>query len=118
MRIALAQLSASPDRALNLERALESMDRAAGEGAQLIAFPELAVDQFFPQYENANEAALAAEPIPGPTSDLIAEKAREHGLVTVFNIREILACTYTRRAPPPGTSTTSRTRTCFWSRCR
>ena len=88
MRIALAQLSASPDRTLNLERALESMDRAAGEGAQLIAFPELAIDRFFPQYENANEAALAAEPIPGPTSDLVAEKAGELGLVTVFNMYE------------------------------
>ena len=88
MKIALAQLSASADRAANLTRALEAMDRATAEGAKLIAFPELAIDRFFPQYENANEAALAAEPIPGPTSDRIAEKAREHGLVTVFNMYE------------------------------
>ena len=70
MKIALAQLSASPDRSCQPgSRALEAMDRRNAEGAQLIAFPELAIDRFFPQYENANEAALAAEPIPGPTTD-------------------------------------------------
>lgn len=88
MKIALAQLSASADRAANLDKALEAMDTAAAGGAQLIAFPELAIDLFFPQYEKANESALAAEPIPGPTSDRIAEKARERGLVTVFNMYE------------------------------
>ena len=88
MRVALAQVSASPDRSVNLERALQAMDRAAAEGADLVAFPELAVDRFFPQFEKSNEAALAAEPIPGPTADLVAAKAKEHGLVTVFNMYE------------------------------
>ena len=34
------------------------------------------------------DAALAAEPIPGPTADAIAAKAAELGLVTVFNMYE------------------------------
>lgn len=89
MRIALAQLSASPDRAANLEKILATMTRAAERGAELIAFPEVILDRFFPQVAG-DEAALAlAEPIPGPTSERVAARARELGLVTVFNQYEL-----------------------------
>jgi N-carbamoylputrescine amidase len=64
------------------------MERAAGQGAELIAFAELAVDRFFPQYPKRNEAALEAESIPGPTADRIAEQAGRLNLVTVFNMYE------------------------------
>ena len=50
MRIALAQLAASPDRAANLDRALEAMTAAHEAGADLIAFPEVILDPFFPQF--------------------------------------------------------------------
>jgi len=88
MRIALAQFPVVVDRAANLHTALSMMDRAAEAGADLIGFAELAVDRFFPQTARQPEAALAAEPIPGPTSDAIAAKAAEHGMVTVFNMYE------------------------------
>lgn len=89
MKIALVQQSAGPDRARNLERALEAMGRAASEGADLVAFPELAIDRFFPQRPDDPEAAEIAEPIPGPTCDRIAARAAELGLVTVFNQYEL-----------------------------
>lgn len=92
MRIALAQLSASPDRAANLARALETMTAASRSGAELIAFPEVILDPFFPQYpRDAGDARALdlAEPIPGPTTERIAEQARELGLVTVFNLYEV-----------------------------
>jgi beta-ureidopropionase len=88
VRIALAQIAASPDAARNLEGALAMMDRAAEAGARLIAFPELAVLPFFPQWQHHAGAHDLAEPIPGPTADRVAAKAREHGLVTVFNLYE------------------------------
>ncbi len=88
LRIALAQQSASLDRADNLSRALAAMEHARNEGAELIAFPELAVDRFFPQHPNSPSAAKSAEPIPGPTTERIAVKARELSLVTVFNMYE------------------------------
>ncbi|MFQ5702397.1 MAG: carbon-nitrogen hydrolase family protein [Gemmatimonadales bacterium] len=88
MRIALAQTSAGPDRDKNLERATGAMVRARASGADLIAFPELAVEPFFPQNEHDPTASERAEPIPGPTSDCIASKARELELVTVFNMYE------------------------------
>ena len=69
MKIALVQQSAGPDRTRNLERALDAMGRAASEGADLVVFPELAIDRFFPQRPDDPGAAEIAEPIPGPTCD-------------------------------------------------
>jgi beta-ureidopropionase len=89
VRIALAQLSAGPDRSANLARALETMTAAKRAGAELIAFPEVILDRFFPQVPGDREALKLAEPIPGPTSDAVAAKARELGLVTVFNLYEL-----------------------------
>jgi beta-ureidopropionase len=89
VRIALAQLSAGPDRSANLVRALETMTAAKRAGAELIAFPEVILDRFFPQVPGDREALKLAEPIPGPTSDAVAAKARELGLVTVFNLYEL-----------------------------
>jgi N-carbamoylputrescine amidase len=88
MRVALIQQHASKDRAENLARALENMGRAADRGAQLVVFSEVALTRFFPQYRGFAEAAEWAEPIPGPTSDRIAARARELSLVTVFNLYE------------------------------
>ncbi|WP_420462422.1 carbon-nitrogen hydrolase family protein [Candidatus Palauibacter sp.] len=89
MKIALVQQSAAPDRTRNLERALDAMGRAAADGAGLVAFPELAIDRFFPQRPDDPAAADLAEPIPGPTSDRIAARAAQLGLVTVFNQYEL-----------------------------
>lgn len=89
MRIALAQLSAGPDRAANLARALDTMTAARQAGADLIAFPEVILDRFFPQVPGDREALKLAEPVPGPASDAVAARARDLGLVTVFNLYEL-----------------------------
>ena len=92
MRIALAQIVSTEDRARNLERALAAIDEAAGAGADLVAFAEVVLDRFFPQ-QRCNDlpfdAADLAEPVPGPSTDRIAAKAREHGIVVVFNLYEV-----------------------------
>ena len=87
VRIALAQRRAFPDRSANLHGLLDTMGEAARRGAQLFCVPELALTPFFPQYER-HDARPYAEPVPGPTSDRIAARARELGLVTVFNMYE------------------------------
>ncbi len=88
MRLALIQTEAGPDRENNLARALSSMERASEAGANLVVFPELALDRFFPQYRVCGWADSVAESIPGPTSDRIAARAGELSLVTVFNLYE------------------------------
>ena len=89
MRVALAQLSASHDRDANLARCLMSMTAAHEAGADLIAFPEVVLDRFFPQRPGDRTALALAEPIPGPTADLIQSQARALGLVTIFNLYEL-----------------------------
>jgi len=89
VRIALAQLSAGRDRGANLAKVLEVMGEAKRAGAGLIAFPEVILDRFFPQVPDDPKVLELAEPIPGPTTDRVAERARELGLVTVFNLYEL-----------------------------
>jgi N-carbamoylputrescine amidase len=88
LRIALAQQHCTPDREENLRRALLVMERARDLGAELIVFPELAIDRFFPQHERLPGISELAEPIPGPSTKRVAEKARRCRLVTVFNLCE------------------------------
>jgi N-carbamoylputrescine amidase len=88
MRIALAQHRAGSDRAESLERAVAAVRTAATAGAELVAFPELAIDRFFPCCRGDDSARELAEPIPGPTTDRLAAAARELGVVVVFNLYE------------------------------
>lgn len=89
LRIALAQLASGPSRGENLARALAAMQSARRAGAELVAFPEVVLDRFFPQRADDREALSLAEPIPGPTTDLIAGLARELGIAVVFNLYEM-----------------------------
>jgi N-carbamoylputrescine amidase len=88
VRIALSQRSGIGDYESNLSGMLRSMETAAREGCRLFCVPELALLPFLPQHERLTDAARYAEPIPGPTTDRIAAKARELGMVTVFNMYE------------------------------
>ncbi len=95
MRLALAQLSSGEDREHNLERALAAMSTAAERGADMVVFPEIVLDRFFPQYPGPRPGvcppavAELAEPIPGPTTERVSARARELSLVTVFNLYEL-----------------------------
>ena len=87
MRIALAQQRASSDRDENLDRAVEAVLTAGRRDADLVVFPELAVDRFFPR-RPGGDAGSAAEPVPGPTTERIGRAAREAEAVVVFNLYE------------------------------
>jgi N-carbamoylputrescine amidase len=91
IRVGLAQLPAGPDRQGNLERALAVMASARAGGADLIVFPEVILDRFFPCRPGDSAALALAEPIPGPATDCIARQAAALGLVTVFNLYELAA---------------------------
>ena len=75
LRVAAVQMNSRDDKEANVATALELIDRAAGSGARLVALPEvwtyLGPDPGIPD---------AAEPIPGPTIERLAEPARRHGI--------------------------------------
>ena len=88
MRIALIQQSAGTDKAANISRALRAIDKAAAGGALLIGFAELAFEPFYPSQPARGDVSRLAEPIPGPTTDVLVSAARRHGVVVVANIFE------------------------------
>lgn len=88
MKIALIQQRATKDRAANRARGLDAVERAAAQGAEVICFAELAFDPFWPQRPATTETLALAEPIPGPTTDAFAERAKTFGVVIVLNLFE------------------------------
>ncbi|MDH3948088.1 MAG: carbon-nitrogen hydrolase [Gammaproteobacteria bacterium] len=85
--VALVQHACSPSRDDNLQSSMSSIRQAAGQGAQLILLQELHSSLYFCQTENTQYFDLA-EPIPGPTTQLLAELARELQVVIVASLFE------------------------------
>lgn len=75
LRVSVVQINSQSDKQANLQRAGELIDQAAASGARLVALPEyvafLGPTADFPD---------VGETIPGPTSNFLAGKAREHGI--------------------------------------
>lgn len=75
MRVAVCQLGSKADKEENLRIAIGLIEKAAAAGADLAVLPE------YMEFQGDDAGALAsAETIPGPTSDRIAQKARELGM--------------------------------------
>lgn len=87
-RIALIQQKAGPDPRENLQIGLQNAKAAASAGADIIAFPEVAFQQFFPQHQLTGDRFRFAETIPGPTTDAFSELARDLGVVCILNLFE------------------------------
>jgi N-carbamoylputrescine amidase len=88
VKIALVQHTASADKAHNVRRGLDALERAAREGAAVVAYSELAFERFYPQRPAAPGPWRLGEPVPGPTTDLFSRKARELGVVVISNLYE------------------------------
>ena len=88
IRVALVQQHAGPDRRENLARGLEAIASAAGEGANLVAYPELSFEPFHPRRRPERNPLELAEPVPGGTTEALASAAAEHGVVVVANLLE------------------------------
>ena len=90
-RVALIQMSCASDTKLNLDKAAERVYEAARLGAQIVCLPELFRAQYFCQREDHALFDLA-EPIPGPSTDVLTRVCSETGVVLVASLFE-------RRAP-------------------
>src|ERR1700724_2784959 len=90
-RIALVQMSCSPDPDANLDKAADRVREAARQGAQVVCLPELFRAQYFCQREDAALFDIA-ESIPGPSTERLTAIAREEKIAIVASLFE-------RRAP-------------------
>ena len=85
--VGLVQMSCGPDPDANVRRACEFIREAAGKGAHIVCLPELFRTQYFCQREDATLFDLA-EPVPGPTTEAIAEVARRSKVAVVASVFE------------------------------
>jgi N-carbamoylputrescine amidase len=88
LRIALAQVAVGPHRKDNVQKALRMMADAAQAGAELVVFPEMSVDPFFPQYRAEKRYFDWGVTVPGPLADRFQAQAGELGIATVINLYE------------------------------
>lgn len=73
--VAVSQMDSKDVKEANVERALEFVDEAAESGADIVSFPEM-----FTFMGSDEDKPGAAEPIPGPVTENLASKAKEHKL--------------------------------------
>ncbi|MCU1281705.1 MAG: N-carbamoylputrescine amidase, partial [bacterium] len=85
--IGLVQMRCGLDPRENLDKAAERVVEAAKEGAQIVCLQELFRSQYFCQKEDAATFDLA-EPIPGPSTELLCKVARDRGVVVIASLFE------------------------------
>jgi N-carbamoylputrescine amidase len=85
--IGVVQMACSPDPDANLQTAADRVREAAARGAQIVCLPELFRAQYFCQRE---DTALfdVAEPIPGPSTEVLGKVAKEEGVVVIASLFE------------------------------
>ncbi len=91
IKIGFLQQRNTADTADNIKRLTEGINDLARRGAQLVVLQELHNSLYFCQEENVDNFNLA-EPIPGESTRLFGEVARQCGVVIVTSLFE-------RRAP-------------------
>lgn len=91
MKIGFLQQHNTADTRDNILRLAEGVADLAKRGAQLVVLQELHNSLYFCQVESVDNFELA-EPIPGPSTNMFGELARENGVVIVMSLFE-------RRAP-------------------
>ena len=75
LNVAIVQMNSQADKSANIAAALDLIDRAAATGARLVALPEV-----WPYLGPDGDSREQAETIPGPIIELLAERARRHGI--------------------------------------
>jgi len=70
-----------------IEKTLPYVDRAGRSGVQILCLQEVFNTPYFCPAQTPNWYD-AAEPVPGPTTQLLAEYARKHGMVLVIPLYE------------------------------
>ncbi|MGB4600458.1 MAG: carbon-nitrogen hydrolase [Trichlorobacter sp.] len=85
--IALIQQTCSLDTQATLAASCDKIRQAARQGARLVALQELHSGPYFCQTEETAQFDRA-EPIPGPTTTLLGDLARELGIVLVASLFE------------------------------
>lgn len=87
VQIGLVQMSCSKDVVANVDKAIREIRIAAAKGAQIVCLQELFTSLYFCDVEDYDNFQLA-ESIPGPTTDIMCDLAKELGVVIIASLFE------------------------------
>lgn len=87
VNIGLVQMSCVADKEANLAKAIEQIREAHSKGAQIVCLQELFTSLYFCDEENY-DAFLLAEPVPGPSTDILRDVAAELSVVIIASLFE------------------------------
>jgi N-carbamoylputrescine amidase len=87
VRVGLVQMSCSADKEGNLLKAVERIKEAAAGGAQIVCLQELFTSLYFCDVEDYDNFQLA-EPIPGPSTELLSQLAAQLKVVIIASLFE------------------------------
>lgn len=87
VQVGLVQMSCTANKAANLNKAIDRIRQAARSGASIICLQELFSSLYFCDTENYDHFQLA-EPIPGPTTEVLQKLAAELGVVIIASLFE------------------------------
>jgi N-carbamoylputrescine amidase len=85
--IGLVQMKCTGRAEENLSHAIEKIGEAAARGAQIISLHELFHGEYFCRTEDA-ELFNLAEAVPGPTTEKLAQLAKEKNVALVVSLFE------------------------------
>jgi N-carbamoylputrescine amidase len=87
LTVSAVQQPCNADRQTNLDYSIAQIHAAAANKADLVILPELHLGPYFCQNEDYNHFDLA-QAIPGPTTAILADAAKQAGVVIVSTIFE------------------------------
>ncbi len=87
-KLGLVQMSMGENQAQNVQTALKYMKEASESNVDIICFPELAFDIFFPKYPTEKQYFNHAHAILGELISQFQEAAAKYQMVTIINLYE------------------------------
>ncbi len=87
VKIGLIQMTCHKEKSLNLNKAINEIEVAASQGAQIICLQELFSSLYFCNTEDYDNFELA-EPIPGPSTDALCKVSKKLGVVIIASLFE------------------------------
>jgi N-carbamoylputrescine amidase len=87
LTVSAVQQPCNQDRQTNLDLTVAKIHEAAANHADLVVLPELHLDPYFCQNEDYRHFELA-QPIPGPTTEVLSATAKKLGIVIVSTLFE------------------------------
>ena len=87
IKAGLVQMACTPDKATNIQKSVNEIRKCASTGAELVVLQELHSSLYFCQTEDTVMFDLA-EPIPGPSTKIFSEVAKENNIVLVTSLFE------------------------------